>query len=94
MKSLPLNASLLLRAAKVRRWIAATLFVLIAGCSGGGDQPDQPPPPTQPNGVTIAEGRGIATASLGDAQQRIFVIPGETTGRSISIVPNDSGALF
>ena len=75
------------------RVIALVAFAgVIAGCGWGGDSASLPL--SSPNGVVIAEGSGIATASLGDAQQRIFIIPGETTGRSISIVPSEPGALF
>jgi hypothetical protein len=79
----------------VLRWFAGFAIAgFITGCGGGDFALDRLVPSSPPNGVTIAEGSGIAAASLGDAQQGIFVIPGETTGRSISIVPRDPGALF
>lgn len=75
----------------VRAALAVSLAILLAACSDGGDG-DSPPPPT--TGVVITPGSGIASASLGDAQQRIFVMPGEATERSVSVVRSEPEALF
>jgi pimeloyl-ACP methyl ester carboxylesterase len=78
----------------VRATLALGLTILLAACGGGGGGGGELAPPPSSSGVVVTPGSGIASASLGDAHQRIFVMPGEATERSVSIVRSEPEALF
>ena len=80
-------------ATTARLLLAISAVTLFSACGGDGDSKPESSTPA-PYGVTIASESGLVAASLGDEQQRIFVLPGEVTQRALYLQRNDRNLLL
>lgn len=69
----------------IRRFLCVALLPVVVSCGGGGGSDETPPQDPPSSSVTIAPDSQIAAVSLGDEQQRIYVLPDEVTRRDLFV---------